>query len=303
MKKFKIGLALGGGGARGFAHIGVLHILEKNKIIPDFIAGTSIGAIIGAAYCCGISTVEMEKEVDEFIRSDIYKELGVDKMATTKSQNIFDEFFARFKEKTVFFLSGLRPAFLEQETIIKMIEFFLPDLNFEDLKIPFACVAVDITRGKEVVFCKGHIREAVLSSISIPGIMPPVKFEDNILADGGVIEMVPVKVVKDAGCDFSIGVNVSARLPEISENKLKTAFDIAHRTGEISLSVLRELQIKDADFILKPSVQDIKWFELKKFCECILAGEIETNSKLIQLKNKIRVQKYKTLFKRLFSTS
>ena len=238
MRKFKIGLALGGGGARGIAHIGVLKVLEKNGIKPDFVTGTSMGAIIGAMYCAGLSTDEMEKKVAQFISTDIYRELKFDKMISPESKNIFTEIFGKIKEKVFFHLSGIKEAFLEKKSIDKMIEFFLPDIDFRDLKIPFACVAVDISQGKEVVFQKGPIWEAVSSSISIPGIMPPVKYEGGILVDGGAVQLVPVKVLKDYGCDFSIGVDVSAGLSAVSGDELKSAFDIANRTSEKTLSLL-----------------------------------------------------------------
>jgi len=301
MRKLKIGLALGGGGARGIAHIGVLKVLEKNGVKPDFITGTSMGAIVGAMYCAGLSTDEMEKKVAQFISTDIYRELKFDKMTSPESKNIFTEIFGKIKERVLFHLSGVKEAFLEKKSIDRMIEFFLPDIDFKDLKIPFACVAVDISQGKEVVLQKGPIWEAVSSSISIPGIMPPVKYEGGILVDGGAIQLVPVKVLKDSGCDFSIGVDVSAGLSAVSGDELKSAFDIAHRTSEIAISVLRQIQIKDVDFLVKPEVQNIKWFEIKRFRECILSGETETMKKISQLKNKIITKKIKTFFSRMFA--
>lgn len=301
MRKFKIGLALGGGGARGIAHIGVLKVFEKNCIKPDFVAGTSMGAIIGAMYCCGMSTDDIERKVVQFIPTDIYKELKFDKMASDESKDIFNEIFGKIKEKALFYLSGIKTAFLEKKSIDKMIEFFLPDIDFIDLKIPFACVAVDISQGKEIVFQKGPIWEAVASSISIPGVMPPVKYKGGVLVDGGAVQLVPVKILKDSGCDFSIGVDVSAGLSAVSEDELKSAFDIAHRASEIAISVLRQIQIKDVDFLVRPEVQNIKWFEIKKFRECILAGETEALKKIPHLKNKITAKKIKTLFRRIFA--
>ena len=183
----------------------------------------------------------------------------------------------------------------------EMIRFFLPDIDFHDLKVRFACVAADISHGVEVVFEKGPIREAVLASISIPGIMPPVKYNGNILVDGGAVQLVPVKVVKDDGCDFSIGVDVSTGPFTVSKDELKSAFDIATRTNEIALSILRQIQIKGADFLIKPSVNNIKWFEIKKFRECVLSGENETMKNISQLKNKVTTKKIKTFFSRMLS--
>ncbi|MFH1540368.1 MAG: patatin-like phospholipase family protein [Elusimicrobiota bacterium] len=300
MKKFKIGLALGGGGARGLAHIGVLKILEKNGILPDIVAGTSIGAIIGAMYCYGMSIDEMEKKTTEFVLTDIYTELRFDKMSSPESKNIFTEIFGKVKKNTLFYLAGVKTAFLEKKSLDKMVEFFLPDIDFCDLKIPFACVAVDISRGREIVIQKGPIREAVSASISIPGIMPPVKCDGNILVDGGAVQLIPVKVIKDMGCDFSIGVDVSMSLSVVSQDDLKNAFNIINRTNEVTLSVLRQIQLKDVDFLIKPDVQTVKWFEIKKFRECILSGENETLKSISQLKSKIITKRIKTFLKRIF---
>lgn len=300
MRKLKIGLALGGGGARGLAHIGVLKVLERESIIPDFIAGTSMGALIGAMYCCGMSTGEIEKKLADFMNTDIYKNLKFESMSQEKSKNFFKNLFTKVRQKAIFYLSDIKMAFLEKSAIDSMIAYFLPDIDFRDLKIPFACVAVDISQNREIVMKEGPIWEAVASSISIPGVMPPVKFEGHILVDGGAVQMVPVKVVRNAGCDFSIGIDVSANLPEISEKELKSAFDITYHTSTITLSVLRQIQIKDANFLMAPQVKDIKWFELKKFRECILAGENEAIVKIPELKRKIKHKKFQTFLKRIF---
>ncbi|MBN1384865.1 MAG: patatin-like phospholipase family protein [Elusimicrobia bacterium] len=300
MKKFKIGLALGGGGARGLAHIGVLRVLEKNGIIPDIVTGTSMGAIIGAMYCYGLCADEIEKKLKEFMDTDIYKDLKFESVPQDKSKNFIKNIYNKIKQKMIFYLSSVKIAFLEKSALDSMIAYFLPDIDFCDLKIPFACVAVDISHNKEIVMKEGPIWEAVLSSISIPGVMPPVKVKGHIFVDGGAVQMIPLNAVRDMGCDFSIGVDVSADIPEISENDLRNAFDITHHTSDIALSVLKQIQIKDADFLLSPPVGGIKWFELKRFSECIIAGEKETIAKIPELKNRIKSKRSRTFLKRIF---
>lgn len=300
MRKFKIGLALGGGGARGIAHIGVLRVLEKNGIVPDIVAGTSMGAIIGAMYCCGMPADEIEKKLVSFMNTDIYKNLKFESIPQGESKNFIESIYNRIKQKAIFYLSSIKIAFLEKSTLGLMIEYFLPDIDFRDLKIPFACVAVDISHNKEIVMKDGPIWEAVLSSISIPGVMPPVKFRGHIYVDGAAVQMIPLNAVKEMGCDFVVGVDVGADLPEVSEDELKTALDISRHTSDIALSILRQIQIKTADFLLSPPVRNIKWFELKRFRECILAGENETAANIPELKKKIRNKQYRTFFKRIF---
>jgi NTE family protein len=300
MRKFKIGLALGGGGARGIAHIGVLKVLEKNKLTPDFVSGTSMGAIVGAMYCCGMSVEEMEKKVSDFLYTDIYKNLKFDSLSKGDSKDFLRNTLGIIKEKAMFFLSGLKIAFLEKSAIDSMLEYFLPDIDFVDLKIPLACVATDIAQGEEFVIKEGSILEAVSCSMSIPGIMPPVKYKNHMLVDGGAVRLVPTKVVKDMGCDFAIGVDVSTGLHSITENELRNAADINYRTNDIVLCTLRRLQLKDADFLLFPDVKNIKWFEVKRFKECLLAGENQAESKVSELKKAINIRSSKTLLKRIF---
>ncbi|OGS38823.1 MAG: hypothetical protein A2551_02990 [Elusimicrobia bacterium RIFOXYD2_FULL_34_30] len=299
MKKFKIGLALGGGGARGLAHIGVLRTLEKNGIFPDYIAGTSMGAILGAMYCCGMTTNEIEHKIKIFLTTEIYKKMRFESMLNSEIKTVLDDLIGKIKKKTLVFLSGVKMAFIEKIVMDEMIAFFLPDIDFQDLKIPFACVAIDICHGREVILKEGPIQEAVISSMSIPGIMPPVKFNDNILVDGGAVRVIPIKVVRDMGSDFLIGVDVSSKLRLISEEDINSAFEISQRTSEIAFSTLRQMQLKEADFLISPPVKEIKWFELVKFNECILAGENETIKKLPELKSKINLIKCKTFFGRI----
>src|SRR3989339_227880 len=301
MEKLKIGLALGGGGARGLAHIGVLRVLEKNGIIPDYIAGTSMGAIIGAMYCSGLTPDEIEKKITVFLETDIYKRMKFESLMHKESESILKNIIKIIKQKAMFFLSGVRMAFLDKSVMEEMVSYFLPDIDFQDLKIPFACVAIDITQGSEVVIKDGSIQEGVASSMSIPGIMPPVRFNGHILVDGGAIRVIPAKVVKDMGCNFAIGVDVSSKLKLIPENELNSAFDVAHRTSYIAVFTLRQIQLKEADFLLSPDVKEVRWFELKKFSECILAGENEVKTKLSDLKNKINSNKFKTFIKQVFN--
>lgn len=183
MKKKKIGLALGSGSALGLAHIGVLKQLEKHNIKPDFITGTSIGAVIGAAYAAGCSSHEIEK-----------------KLFSIEWSRMFD-----FTVPKKGLISG------------KFIELLLEDLtknkNFKDLKIPLKIIATDLENSNKIVFEKGKVSAAVRASMSIPGIFTPVEFGETIAVDGGLVEPIPAATLKDMGADIIIAVDVGTSYP------------------------------------------------------------------------------------------
>lgn len=177
-KKIKIGLALGGGGALGLGHIGVLEVLEENGIKVDMIAGTSMGAIIGSAYASGLSTSEMK---------DIACKL--------KTIDLFD-----INLKMGGLLSGTSAE--------KWIKNAIKIKDFNETQIPFACTACDLYSGKEVVLNSGNIIKAVRASMSAPAVFRPVEMDNMCLVDGGLLGNVPAQVVKDMGADIVIAVNV-----------------------------------------------------------------------------------------------
>ena len=183
----KIGLALGGGAARGLSHIGVLKILEENKIYPDVITGTSIGALIGALYAGGASI----KDIEQMAVGLNFKRLALLADITLPVSGL---------------ISGKR--------VISLIKSILGDLTFSQLNCEFACVATDIITGEQVVLREGSLVEAVRASISLPGIFTPVRIIDRHLVDGGLVNEVPVSVCREMGAEYVIGVNV---IPEPSK--------------------------------------------------------------------------------------
>jgi NTE family protein len=178
----KIGIALGGGGAKGFAHIGVLKELASAGIECDVVAGTSIGALVGAAYAAG-SLKKLEEASIKIRLKDIPLLLS----PTLSKQGFF---------------SGRK--------VLKLLRGIIETENIEDLKKPFAAVCVDLINAEVVTFTKGSIHQAVRASIAIPGVFTPVIFEDKLLVDGGALEPVPVHTVRSLGADFIIAVDLLA---------------------------------------------------------------------------------------------
>lgn len=177
-KKIKIGLALGGGGARGFSHLGAIKAFEEFGLKFDFVAGTSAGSLAGAFYAAGFSYQQMFDAIKDLKEKDIKK--NVIPFTPSKADGI-------------------------GEIVTKN----LGDINIEDLKTPFAAVAVDLKSTKEVVIAKGNLAKAVMGSCAVPGVFQPVEFEGMILSDGGLQNTIPADVPKYFDCDYVIAVDVN----------------------------------------------------------------------------------------------
>ena len=184
----KIGIALGGGGAKGFAHVGVLKALAQAGIEFDVVAGTSIGALVGAAYAAG-SLNKLEEASTKIKLTDIPLLLG----PTWPKQGLF---------------SGRK--------VLKLLNEIIEVDKIEDLKKPFAAVCVDLTNEEIVTFTKGNLHQAVRASIAIPAVFTPVVFEGKFLVDGGVLEPIPVQAARSLGADFIVAVDL------LASSRLKT---------------------------------------------------------------------------------
>ena len=272
MSKRKIGLALGSGVARGLAHIGVLTVLQKEYVPIDMIAGTSAGAGIGALYAH---------------RRDagLVRKLALD--------------LSRMR------LTPLADLTLPRTGIIggkKIEDWFRSvigrDVQFGDLKIPFACVATDIMSGEEVVISEGSVVEAVRASISIPGIFTLAKQKGRYLVDGGLVNPVPVSVLKRMGADFIIAVNV---IPDImardrshwldkekaKDTKEPNIFHILMQSIYIGSHSLARASLENADIVIEPEVAHIGPSEFNRAQEFIQQGELATQKSIPELKRRL----------------
>jgi len=180
-KRKKFGLAFGGGGARGFAHIGVLEVLEKEGIKPDMIAGTSMGAIMAGMYAVGYPLDKIKEIILNFKNLEI---------APTRYLNLLHE------------------SFLKDDFVDEALTQVFRDKTFEDCKIPFTTIAVDLESGKEVVFNTGPLKDAIKASASIPIIFPPAFYQDRYLIDGGVLNNLPLNCLREQNPDVLMGVKL-----------------------------------------------------------------------------------------------
>lgn len=248
----KIGLALGAGGARGLAHIIILEAFEELGIKPHIIAGTSIGAIVGAAYATGMTAAEMKKSVEEIILSKDFK---------------ITEFYKRydvFKIIDMLDLSMSRSGFFKGDKFISFYKKKLKTFNFSNLEIPIKIVATEYWSKKEHHFTKGNVVDAVRSSYALPALFTPYKIKDKLYMDGGMVNPLPYDIIQDE-CDYTVAVDVSSK-NGIGHTEIPNAVDSLFASFQIMQnSILNEkLKLSKPDLMLGIDVKDVRMLEFNK---------------------------------------
>ena len=288
----KIGLALGGGGARGLAHIGVLKVLEEAEISLDMIVGTSAGALVGGAYAAGVSLDEMVERVDSYFHSPEFQSSAIKAIENAHSnensgwtQKIQSFFVNRFYLAQAMF----KPGILSINDFQSMIDHFIPDIEIEETKIPFRAVATDLLSGNRITFSSGSLRHAVMVSCAVPGAIEPLKEGDMYLSDGGIICLVPSTVARQEGCDIVIAVAVDQDI--CSAEEFHTSRQVCDRATEIMAHQLEHYELADADIVIRPEVGTLHWSDFSRFTDLLEEGERATREKLEDIKNAMPVFK------------
>jgi NTE family protein len=239
-RKPKIGLALGSGGARGFAHIGVLKVFDAHGIEVDLLAGSSMGSLIAALYANGIEPRMMEKLA------------------------------LNLKRKHWLDVTVPNLGFVAGEKIKELIRLLTHGKNIEQLGKELAVVATDIETGERVVFRHGPVDRAVRASISIPGIFVPEKIDGRMLVDGGVIDRVPITVAREMGADIVIAVDVAQF---DSKMKVSSIFDVIAQTIDVMEREILRHRILSADLVIRPNVGHYSSIAYSGIEEIIAEGE------------------------------
>jgi NTE family protein len=268
MPKKRVGLALGGGGAKGLAHIGVLEVLQGEGIPIDMIAGTSMGGMVGA-FCALGKDCRLMKETA--LKINVMKMLSLADLALPKS--------GLFGGKAVI---GLLHKVMGR------------DVSFDELPIPLSLVATDINTGEEVVINQGSVLEGVRATISIPGIFTVAKRQGRYLVDGGLVNPVPFSVVKVMGADFIIAVNVMndlgsrlRRAKKDSRPKEPNMVNVLLQTLYIGGYVIARTSALGADIVINPDTSQTGPGDFHRARECIEQGEIAAREALPEIKRKL----------------
>ncbi len=270
----KIGLALGGGGIKGLAHIALLKKLDELSIKPYKIAGTSIGAIIGALYACGLSGSQIEERIKNHIITK-----GENSKAIIKKRK------ALVKWLKVFSLSKEKRGLLQANGLFNHLFTEILETNFEELDIPFCAIATDYYSAKEVCIETGSLLEGVQASMAVPGVFPPVKKDGKTLIDGGVLNNLPCNHLS-THCDFIIASDVIS-LPTFEATEARHML-----SGALSILLSKATEtITSAcppQILFKPNTEDIDAFDFHKIEEVLIRGEraiSEVESNLLKISN------------------
>jgi NTE family protein len=282
----RIGLAFGGGGARGMAHIGVLKVLERERIPVACVAGASAGAIIGAMYCQLRSAEAVEERIRNYFASDRYrqvsKRLSETKGRSASNPGLFDRMTAFLKMTATVKKAFSELGMLDRGILDSALRAVLDDEDIRDAKIPFAAVATDLWKGEDVVMRRGPVRRAVAASASIPGMFTPMEYDGRFLVDGCVINMVPVHEARDLGADKVIAVDVTREL--VRPRAFKNGLDIMFRADEITNYRLNEIHLGGADVVVRPAMGDIHWASFDLLDQIIRKGETAAEERLSEIR-------------------
>ncbi len=256
----KIGLALSDGGARGLSHIGVLDSLHS-KINFSYIAGTSIGAVIGAMYSSTLDPLWIYDRFKLFFKSEQFKSIGLSRLdAEDIEEPTFWENIGQYvKEKLIINLAIDRKGILKSTRLKDALDFLIPVKNFKDLQIPFSCVAVDLNSGRDIIYETGDLIEAVLASAAIPGYIQPIEKDQMLLVDGGVSMPIPVDILYNHQMEFIIAVE--AGIAEFKPIHNLNLLKILGRAEQISTKKLSLFKSTKSDITIRPDTMNLFWTE------------------------------------------
>ena len=236
----RVGLALGGGFARGLAHIGVLKVLVENQIPIDAVAGTSVGALIAAGFACGMTVQQMAEETRK-IRWKSFARWTVDRLGLATN--------------------------VRMEGLLKRV---IPCARFEDLKLPLAVVAADLSTGQAVTFRRGELIPPLRASCSFPGLFVPIEYQGRLLVDGAIVGSVPVGALQELGVDTIIGVHLRTNGPRYTPTNI---FQVIGQSFQIAQSLNEASWRKFCDVIIEPNANDFRWDDFARAEELICEGE------------------------------
>jgi NTE family protein len=254
-----VGLALGGGFARGFAHLGVLQVFEQHQIPISHIAGASVGSILGAAYASGAPL----RRIIETCRALRFRDI------------------ARWRVSRLGLASNQRLAIL--------IDRVFESRQFEDLQIPLAVVATDLTSGEPVVFTQGNLVDAIRASCAFPGLFEPVQIGTRYLADGGLVAPVPTCAARSLGAAIVIGVSVG--MQDGHRGAPTNIFQVVSRAVNAAQKHQLEVWERHADLVLRPDVQSLAWDDFDRADEAIQAGAAAAYGALPRIEKLLRQKK------------
>ncbi len=287
----KIGIALSGGGARSLSQIGILKALLENHIPIDEVTGTSMGSIVGGLFCSGYTIYDIDSIVNATNWNEFFST-----QQTDRNQLFIDQKVTEDKALLTFRLDGFNLVIPKSLTTGQRVANFLTlvtlnaplstDSSFDSLLYKFRAVSTDLITGNEVLLSSGSLSLAMRASSSVTFLLPPVKKDSLMLVDGGLVENIPVKPLKDDGCDIVIACNTPS--PLYTSSELKYPWIIADQLVSIPMKILNEQQLEMADVVITPRLDDRKNTDFSNIKDLINSGYIKADSAAALIKKKIK---------------
>ncbi len=278
MKCPRITLALGGGGARGVAHLGVIEGLLDAGFTVERIVGVSIGSLVGALYAFDPDIRRVQKKTLEYLLSPKFQrhqqDLSGSHPSPSETKGGIFTWYRRVKDylrANVICHKAIRnPSLLPGFLLHEVVDHLLPDADIADASIPLSIVSVYLLSGHKVILEKGPLRDAVRASASLPGIFPPVELDGMLLCDIGVLNSLPTTAGRSYGTKCLVAVDVSSRLKQLSQ--CNTAVDVLMRMSDVGEILFREHVCATADLIIRPNLSGVEWFDFSSPRRLIEAG-------------------------------
>jgi len=260
------------------AHVGVLEVLEEEGLHPDGVIGTSIGAVVGGLYALTGSVRETLARLRTLFHSETFRSVmrkadRLSRKSTPRSGLAVTESLESARRFLMILPTLTRKGVMEDPNVEAGLEMLFRRATFQDTQIPFAAVALDLRTGRDVVFRSGPLARAVLASMSIPGIFPPVEIDRFLLVDGGITAKVPVRIARMLGADRVLAVDVSYH-PPVRED-FASAFEILNRVRDLATERLVLEDLAQADLVLQPELGDVAWHEFDLWQYLYLRGRME----------------------------
>ena len=279
----KWGLALGGGGARGIAHIGVLKILQRENLIPDVITGTSIGALVGGAFACRPDADALEERLYEVLAPDANENKSLKQIARLHwadkpESTLFDRLLRSVQKEIFLGMALFRSGVWSMQALRNSVSAFLPDIDVTETRIRFVPLAVDLLSGESLLINRGPIIEAVMASCAVPGFMPPVPIGDALLMDGGLADPIPARAARACGAERVISVDVGIQL--CHESSIRDGIDAIDRATEIMGYHLGSDARSRSDLLISPLRTHCPWTDFEGYRELVHQGEVATEAVL-----------------------
>ncbi len=283
----RLGLALGGGAARGLAHLGVLAALEEEGLPVAAVAGTSIGSLVGGVWAATGSAREAAERIVGFIESDEYRRGEIEFLAgDTGDTGWTDRASALIRKGIVYGWGLFREAFVSEDAWRHNLAHLVPDVPIESLRVPYVAVATELRSGAPAWFRRGSLREAVAASSAVPGLAPPVAGEEVFLVDGGAVEKVPVRAACSLPVDVVLAVDVAEDFSP--DPPLRRGTEILSRAQEVAERAQRTALACLADVLVRPEVGDIHWLDFSGARPAIARGAAALRDSLPALRAALR---------------